>query len=132
MAEDHTALLERLADAINGGVIPEDLLTPDFAIVNADTAVTDKVYEGHEGAQQWRDDSFDVFKDDARFEYRVEAAAPELVVTRLRITGTFAASGMPVDLRWMGVFRFRDGRFAHVTGFTSREEAFRAAGLEPG
>jgi len=125
-------VLERLADALNSGVIPEDLVTPDFEIVNVATAITDKLYKGRAGAQEWRDDVFEVLADDARFEYRVEASTSDLVVTRLRITATAAASGMPLDLRWMAIFRIRDGRLAHGTGFMSREEAFAAAGLEPG
>ena len=132
MAEDRAALLERLTDAINTGVIPDDLLTPDFEIVNAATAVTDRTYHGREGGLQWRNDFFEVLKDDARFEHRIEAEAPECVVARLGITGTAAASDMALDFRWMAVFWFRDDRIARAVGFNSRKEAYEAAGLDEG
>ena len=131
MAVDHSDVLERFSEWINTGVIPEAVLATDFEMVNATTAVTDNVYYGHEGVQRWRQDLFEAFKEGVRFEYRVEGTAPETAVIRCRIIGEGSASSAPIDLRWMAVLSIRDGQVTRAAGFTSRDEAFREAGLEP-
>ena len=131
MTTDHGAVLERFVDAINAGVIPDGLITPDFEIVNAESAVTDNVYYGREGGNRWRKDLFEAFKDDARFSLRVDATTPEAAVVRCRIVGEGAASGVPLDFRWMAVLSIRDGQVARAIGFNSREEAYREVGLDP-
>jgi hypothetical protein len=53
MSDENVALLHRLVDAINFDAIPRDLLTEDFELKNATTAVTDATYHGYDGAIQW-------------------------------------------------------------------------------
>ena len=77
MGADHTAVLDRFVEAVNTAVIPDDLLTADFEMVNAATAVTDNVYYAREGALRWRKDIFEAFKEGALFEIRVEGTTPE-------------------------------------------------------
>ena len=129
MAEEHLELLERLAQAVNDADIPEDLVTPDFVVENAVTAVTDKTYLGREGALEWRNDFFEVLGEGAQYEHRVDKITSDFAVVRCRITGEGSASGAPFDFRWMAVIWFRDGRIARCAGFNSREEAFSAVGL---
>ena len=131
MATDHSAVLDRFVEAVNTGVIPDGLLTSDFEMVNAATAVTDKTYYGREGAQRWRKDFFEAFKEGARFEIRVERTTPDATVLRCRLVGEGSASSVPLDLRWMAVLSIRDGQIARAVGFNSREEAYRAAGVDP-
>ena len=129
MSDAHVELVRRLAEAINTGEIPRDLLTDDFEAKNATTAVTDATYHGYEGALQWRADFFDVV-DDAHFEIEeILAADADYVVIANHLSGRGASSGVPVELRWASVFWFRDGKIARGVGFNSRRAALEAVGV---
>lgn len=129
MSERNIEILRRLGDAIDTGDLPRELLTDDFELKNATTAVTDATYYGYEGALQWRQDFFDVVED-AHYEIdEILAQADDYVVIANHLTGRGASSGAPVDLRWASVFWFRDGKIARVAGFNSRRAALEAVGL---
>jgi ketosteroid isomerase-like protein len=129
MSEQNVSAVRRLADAINEGPIPRDLIAPDFELKNATTAVTDATYHGYEGGLKWREDLFDVV-DDARFEIdEILATGPDYVVIANRLVGRGSSSGAPVSLRWSSVFWFREGAIAQVAGYERRREALRAVGL---
>jgi ketosteroid isomerase-like protein len=129
VSEEHVELVRRLADAVNSGDLPRELLTDDFELTNATTAVTDATYHGHEGALQWRADFFDVVED-AHYEVdEVLAAQDDYVVIANHLTGRGSSSGAPVDLRWASVFWFRDDQIARIAGFNSRRAALEAVGL---
>jgi ketosteroid isomerase-like protein len=117
--------------ALNAREVPDGLLTPDFVMVNAETAVTDKTYTGGRGVIEWTDDIFEAFDPAARFEIeQVVADSDEFVVTINRITGTGARSGAPLLIRWAAVFWVRDGKLARVVGYVRRREALEAVGIE--
>lgn len=127
---EHVELVRRLGDAINTGDIPPDVLTEDFELKNATTAVTDATYHGHDGALQWRADFFDVV-DDAHFEIEeIMAANDDYVVIANHLTGRGSSSGAPVDLRWASVFWFREGKICRVAGFNSKRAALQAVDLK--
>jgi ketosteroid isomerase-like protein len=127
--ESNIELVRRMAEAINTGDLPREILTEDFELKNATTAVTDATYYGYEGGLEWRRDFFDVV-DDARYEVdEILAAEDDYVVVANHLTGRGSSSGAPVDLRWASVFWFRDGKIARVAGFNSRRAALEAVGL---
>jgi len=130
MSQENVRAVRHLAEAINlGGPPPADLVAPTVEIVNATTAVTDGTYLGHEGAEQWRRDMFDVV-DDARYVLdQVLASGTDYVVITNRIVGRGSSSGVPVDLRWTSVFWFRDGKVSRIAGYNRRREALQAVGL---
>jgi hypothetical protein len=49
-------LAYRYGAALNDREVPDGLLAPGFVMVNAETAVTDKTYEGAEGVVAWTRD----------------------------------------------------------------------------
>ena len=129
MSDENVELLHRLVEAVNAETVPPDLLTPDFEVRNATTAVTDATYHGHEGALQWRSDLFDVVED-ARFEVdEIVAEGPDYLVVATRIVGRGRLSGAPVDLPWVSVFWFRESKIARAEGYNRRGEALRAVGM---
>ena len=129
MSEEHIELVRRLADAVNSGDLPRELLSDDFEVTNATTAVTDATYHGYEGGLKWRQDFFDVV-DDAHYEIdEVLAAQDDYVVILNHLAGRGSSSGAPVDLRWASVFWFREGKIARIAGFNSRRAALDAVGL---
>jgi ketosteroid isomerase-like protein len=124
------ALAYRYGEALNAREVPDGLLAPDFVMVNAETAVTDKSYEGASGVIAWTRDIFEAFDATARFEIeQVVADCDEFVVTLNRIAGVGARSRAPLLFRWAAVFWVREGRLARVVGYLRRGEALKAVGL---
>jgi ketosteroid isomerase-like protein len=131
VSKENVELAYRYGAAINAGEVPDSLLTPDFVMVNAETAVTDKTYTGGTGVIEWIEDTFEAFDRTARFKIeRVVADSDEFVVTLNRISGAGARSGAPLTFRWAGVFWVRDGKLARVVGYLRRREALEAVGIE--
>jgi ketosteroid isomerase-like protein len=129
MSDENVAIVRRLNDAINSGAVPPELLTDDFELRNATTAVTDATYFGYEGGLQWRRDLFDVV-DEARLEIdEVLATGPDYVVVANRLVGRGSSSGAPFDLRWASVFWLRGGQVARTVGYNTRRAALEAVGL---
>jgi ketosteroid isomerase-like protein len=126
MSEENVELLHRLVDAVNADTLPRDLLTPDFEVRNATTAVTDATYHGYEGALQWRSDMFDVVEEGRYQVDEILATGSDYVVIANRIVGRGRLSGAPVNLRWASVLRFREGQIARAEGYNSRREALEA------
>jgi ketosteroid isomerase-like protein len=123
-------LAYRFGDALNAREVPQGLLAPDFVMVNASTAVTDKTYHGAAGVLEWTGDLFEAFDPHARFEIkRVVAEGDDFVVTTVRLSGTGARSGMQLDFRWAAVFWCCSGKLARVVGYLTRREALDAVGL---
>jgi ketosteroid isomerase-like protein len=129
MSEENVELLHRLVDAINADDVPPALLTPDFEVKNATTAVTDATYHGHEGALHWRSDLFDVVEEGRYQVDELLATGPDYVVFTNRVVGRGRLSGAPVDLRWASVLWFREGQIARAEGYNSRREALEAVGV---
>jgi ketosteroid isomerase-like protein len=127
-AEDNVEAVRRLIEAINVNELPRDLIDPDLELKNATTAVTDATYHGHEGALRWRQDMFDVV-DGARLVLReVLASSPDYVAIDNSLVGRGSSSGVPVELRWVSVFWFRDGKIYKTAGYNNRREALEAMG----
>jgi hypothetical protein len=51
------------------------------------------------------------------------------VVARVRLVGHGARSGAPVELRWVTVTWYEDGKATRSVGYLRRREALKAAGL---
>jgi ketosteroid isomerase-like protein len=131
VSEENVELACRYGAALNAREVPDGLLTPDFVMVNAETAVTDKAYAGASGVIEWTEDIFEAFDTAARFEIeQVVADSDDFVVTLNRVVGVGARSGAPLLIRWAAVFWVRDGKLARVVGYLRRREALEAVGLE--
>ena len=131
MSRENVDLAYRYGAALNAREIPEELLASDFVMVNATTAVTDKTYHGAAGVLGWKKDLFEAFDAGALLEIkRIVADDDDFVVATVRVSGTGAGSGAPLDLRWAAVFWCRTGRLARVVGYLTRAEALRAVGLD--
>jgi ketosteroid isomerase-like protein len=133
VSQENINLGERLVAAVNAGALSdalaEQLLTPDFRIDNASTAVTDKTYYGAAGMREWARDFFEAFDGDAHWGLETVAHGDDYLVSMNRLVGHGAASGAPLELRWAGVSWFRDGKVARATGYARRREALEAVGL---
>jgi ketosteroid isomerase-like protein len=131
MSQENMEVARRLEEAINARSIPSDLLTADFVMVNATTAVTDKTYYGVSGAQEWLEDFLEAFAPGSRFVLEdVVADEREFLVARVRIDGTGASSGAPLVFRWSAVLHCVSGRLTKVVGYLRLREALKSVGLE--
>ena len=88
-------------------------------------------YNGHEGVRQLWSDARNIFGDFRNEPERIIDAPPDRVVAFVRVCGTGKESGIPVEARIAHVFTFKDGLAARVQSYEDRDEALRAAGLEP-
>jgi ketosteroid isomerase-like protein len=136
VSQENVELFRRIIDAAN---LPTDeiegvlapLLVPGLRMDNATTAVTDKTYYGVEGCLQWRADLAEGFAPGVRHEVEgILAHGEEFVVGRHALIGTGARSGAPLQLRWITVMWFEDGKASRTVGYNTRKEALRAVGLE--
>src|SRR5829696_2637442 len=85
------------------------------------------VYRQHSGVRRLFNELFSVFPD-----WHAEVAMTEhgkVLVTEVRMTGTGASSGLPVEQTGWQVLRFRDGRIARFHGYGSQAEALEAVRL---
>jgi ketosteroid isomerase-like protein len=135
VSERNVELVRRSVAVMNSRELSDEMFegicTPDFTITNASTAVTDKTYRGASGAREWIADFTEAFAAGPQHELgEVLAVADDFVVARLRWSGRGARSGAPLVLRWVGVWRFRDGKVCRGTGYPSGHEALKAVGLE--
>jgi ketosteroid isomerase-like protein len=127
MSPEREELLRRVVEVINSGADPRELVTDDFELRNATTAVTDATYLGPDGALKWREDMVDVVEN-ARYQIdEVLDEGDDYVVVANSLLGHGVGSGVPVDLRWTTVLWIRDGKLARGAGFNSRREALEAA-----
>jgi ketosteroid isomerase-like protein len=128
--------VQRLSvDAINDAELTDELLarfcTPDFAMANPATAVTERSYAGADGVRAWVEDFGEVFAGKPLMTIdEVIADGDDFVVSKLRLTGRGARSGAPLDLAWINVMWFRDGKMSRGAGYTNRRAALEAVGLE--
>jgi ketosteroid isomerase-like protein len=129
VSQENVEFVRRLADALNAGEVPE-FVAADYRGENLATAVTDKTYIGPDGFREWRDDMFSPFGEVRLQLDKVIAEGDDYVVCGTSLKGRGAASGAPLDLRWVNAVWFRDGRLIRCVGFLRRHEALKAVGLE--
>jgi ketosteroid isomerase-like protein len=134
MSQENVEIAKRGVTALNMRVIPdelgEELLAPDYRIENVSTAVTDRTYYGINGVREWLADFFEALDETATYETEeILADGEDFVVARVRIVGHGAHSGAPIELRWVSVSWFRNGKMTRTVGYARRREALKAVGL---
>ena len=85
------------------------------------------VYRRHSGVERMYDDVFSVFPD-WHAEVDITAYGDELLA-EVRMTGTGARSGLPVEQTGWQVLRFHNDKVIRFHGYGSRAEALEAVGL---
>ena len=90
-----------------------------------------RVFHGHEGVRAFWHTWLDAWKDVAPSDGPHHRAHGNQVISWWHQRNLGRASGLDVKLNIGIVWTFQSGRIVHAAAFGSREEAFRAAGLEP-
>jgi ketosteroid isomerase-like protein len=131
--DKNLTVLQRAMEAI-GAFEPddlpvEDLFDPDVEIVNEQGWMITGPYSGHDGVREWARDMFESIES-PHFELEdVIDVDDECLVISNRATGQGPGTGLPIDLFWWSVLRFRNGRILRAVGFRTRAKALEAAAL---
>jgi ketosteroid isomerase-like protein len=128
--QSNVDLHTRAFEAVNRGIVPEEILAPGFRMENHASAVTDHAYHGARGWREWMSDLFEVFAPGARYAVdEIVAADEDFVVASFSVRGQGARSREPLEFQWVGVTWFRDGKATRAVGYTTRREALGVVGL---
>lgn len=128
MSRPNLELQSLMVAAANARRVPGDILSPEFRMEHHASAVIDHTYRGETGWRDWLNDLFEDFTGEVRFriENTIEAAE-DFVVTIVCVSGRTVRTGTPLDFRWANVTWFADGCATRSIGYTTVEEALRAA-----
>ena len=131
MSRENQETLRRYHELLNEtGEPPLDLFDRDVEIHMFEGSPIRGPYRGHQGIQQWREDTFDVIE-----EWRLElddvvtGDDPDLLVAVQRFVGRARHTNLKVNFPLAVVVRFRDGLISRFDGYRGRTEALEAAGL---
>ena len=106
-----------------------DLLDPDVEFVEPDFIPGNETFRGHEGARRWFAKIADVWGE-LSFEPEELVEVDDRVAVAYRIVAVGRGSGLELEDHWAHVWTMRDGKAVRVEGFASRDDAWRALGLE--
>lgn len=108
-----------------------ELMQPEFEFRSALTPVEGtEVHHGIDGFVALMDEFGSVWKD---LRWRVasfRSVGEDKAIVELRMSGTAAGSGVPLDQAVTQVWWMRDGRLVKGISFTDPAEALAAAGLD--
>ncbi|HEX2436449.1 MAG TPA: nuclear transport factor 2 family protein [Solirubrobacterales bacterium] len=135
MSEENVELVKRGFDAFarEGWRALLPFLHPEFeAITSPDVAMEPDTYRGTEGVRRYFE-SFEDAMEDIRFVTEGEFIdAGDKVVVPFRLAARGKETGIEVEQPAVQVWTLKDGKAVRVEVFASREQAFEAAGLDPG
>ena len=118
-------------DALNRGdceawidLYDEDVEFHDLA-ETPDTAV----FRGHAGVRAWLAKLQEAWREGFRFEPRSVTKGDGVIIVETRAKGIGVGSGVPIEMTFYAVMRYRDQKVVWSQGFIDRAEALEAAGL---
>ena len=109
-----------------------DRIHPDFeGVTPPELSPEPDTYRGHEGVRRYFA-GFEGVMDEVRWEADELMEAPdERVVAGIRLLTRSVTTGLELELPVWQVCTVRDGKVLRIDGFAKREDALRAAGIEP-
>ena len=109
-----------------------DQIHPDFeGVTPPELSPEPDTYRGHEGVRRYFA-GFEGVVDEVRWEADELMEAPDdRVVAGIRLVTRSVATGLELELAVWQLCTVRDGKVLRIDGFAKREDALRAAGIEP-
>jgi len=127
-------LVRSMLETLNGSGVEAalDRIQPDFeGITPPELSPEPDTYRGHEGIRRYFA-GFEGVMDEVRWEADELMEAPdERVVAGIRLVTRSVATGLELELPVWQLCTLRDGKVLRIEGFAKREDALRAAGIEP-
>jgi ketosteroid isomerase-like protein len=132
MSEENVELVREATDALNRLDVDAFLafLSPDVVWEeNPEMPGLREVYRGRVEVREWWEDLLEVAESPHGELERITELGDDRVFTENLVSGRGRGSGVPVELRWWGVFWIAEGKIARRQVFWNREEALEDAGL---
>ena len=109
-----------------------DQIHPDFeGVTPPELSPEPDTYRGHEGIRRYFA-GFEGVMDEVRWEADELMEAPDdRVVAGIRLVTRSVATELELELAVWQLCTVRDGKVLRIEGFAKREDALRAAGIEP-
>ncbi len=109
-----------------------DQIHPDFeGVTPPELSPEPDTYRGHEGIRRYFA-GFEGVMDEVRWEADELMEAPDdRVVAGIRLLTRSVTTGLELELPVWQVCTVREGKVLRIDGFAKREDALRAAGIEP-
>jgi ketosteroid isomerase-like protein len=125
MSDSDVELVRRLFESFQSGSLEAvlALVHEDFVVaVPPSMSAEPDTYEGHDGVRRYVA-AFEGQLDDVRFELLEVIDAGDRVITRLRLTGRGATSGIEVEQSAVSVLFVRDGKIARIEPYPDMDSA---------
>ena len=124
------SMLETLNES--GAEAAMDQIHPDFeGVTPPELSPEPDTYRGHEGVRRYFA-GFEGVMDEVRWEADELMEAPDdRVVAGIRLVTRSVATELELELAVWQLCTVRDGKVLRIEGFAKREDALRAAGIEP-
>ena len=132
MSQEIVDVVRRWFDRLDAGDPAPDLCSPDIEFRNWSESLTYGPYHGHDGLHRWWHEVHDpdVGTEIRLFRLEEIIEVDEVsVVTVQRAHARARFTGLEADYRWGAVISVRGGKIASALGYSTPEEAKRAAGL---
>jgi ketosteroid isomerase-like protein len=132
MSEENVELVRELAEALNRLDVDAflALLSPDVVWEeNPGLPGVREVYRGRAEVRTWGEDLIEVAESPHLELERITELGDDRVFTENLFSFRGKGSGVPVALRWWGVYWTAEGKIARRQVFMARDEALEAAGL---
>lgn len=131
MSRENVEMLRRAYAAFSERDVEGALqdISPEATYVTTGLPGQPKVVRGPEGYREAFGWLLDMF-DDWTLAAREFIDAGDKVATEFTLSGRGHQSGIESSITFWQVWTVRDGKFVHGQGFTSREKALAAAGLQ--
>ena len=134
MSQQDLEVVRSMLETLNerGVEAAMDQIHPDFeGVTPPELSPEPDTYRGHEGIRRYFA-GFEGVMDEVRWEADELMEAPDdRVVAGIRLLTRSVATGLELELAVWQVCTVRDGKVLRIDGFAKREDALRAAGIEP-
>jgi ketosteroid isomerase-like protein len=133
MSQENVELVRTTMESFNleGVDAIAEQIDPDFETTTpASLSVEPDTYRGPEGVRRWFD-AWEGTMDEVRFDVDELVDAGDRVVAVSRMVARSHTTGLELEQAVALVWTLRDGRAVRLDPFATRDEALRAAGLEP-
>ena len=134
MSQQDLELVRSMLETLNesGVEAAMDQIHPDFeGVTPPELSPEPDTYRGHEGIRRYFA-GFEGVMDEVRWEADELMEAPDdRVVAGIRLVTRSVATELELELPVWQLCTVRDGKVLRIEGFAKREDALRAAGIEP-
>jgi ketosteroid isomerase-like protein len=132
MADEKVEPVREAMDALNRLDVEAFLALLSADVVweeNPDLPGLREIYRGRAEVRGWFEELLEVAESPHIELERITELGDDRVFTENFVSGRGKGSGVPVELRWWGVYWIAEGKIARRQVFWARAEALEAAGL---